>query len=110
VSKLVVGKDFLSEYQLDISGNFHASGSVFIDGSLSFKNQQITGIATPINSSDAANKYFVTAYVDGSLAASNASMGIYATNASIASAAFAKSVSFNSYSTTVIIQYPSACV
>jgi hypothetical protein len=92
IPRIAINKDTLSNYQLDISGNLYVSGSTLVDGSLSFKNQQITGVATPINSSDAANKYFVTS-----------SLLPYATNASINSAAFIKSSALNPYATNASV-------
>jgi len=71
---------------LDVSGNLHTTGAAVIDGSLVLKNTGIYGLLTPISSSDAVNKY----YVDSSL-------GTYATNASISTAAFASDASLGLY-------------
>lgn len=50
-------------YTLDVSGNIHSTGSITIDSSIILNNQLISGLATPVSSSDAVNKW----YIDSSL-------------------------------------------
>jgi len=57
--KLGVGGIQNPSTYLDVSGNFHTTGAAWFDGSLNIKNQRIIGIANPIDSSDAVNKYYV---------------------------------------------------
>ena len=45
-------------YTLDVAGDFHTTGAAKIDGSINLLNNAITGVLTPVNSSDAVNKYY----------------------------------------------------
>ena len=83
-------------YTLDVSGNIHSTGSITIDSSIILNNQLISGLTTPVSSSDAVNKWYVdsslndtwnlisyintSSYYDGSL---NNIRELYVTNVSV---------------------------
>ena len=51
------------QYTVDINGNFHTTGVAVIDGSIVLRNQKISGLLTPTDSSDAVNKWYADQFI-----------------------------------------------